>query len=167
MSEVITAVALREPAHRVSPRAKVVWIIHAILGAIFPLAGLGVWMWFDEARRSAQLWLLAVLLVWLLLDLTVMPWWRYRVHRWEYNDVAVYTRSGWVSQERRVAPVSRVQTVDLQRGPIQQALGLATVTVTTASAAGAVEIEQLDLATAEQIVADLTSVTARTPGDAT
>ena len=30
---------------------------------------------------------------------------------------AVYTRSGWLVQERRIAPISRVQTVDTYRGP--------------------------------------------------
>ncbi len=66
----------------------------------------------------------------------MVPAWRYRVHRWEISDTAVYTRTGWFTQERRIAPISRVQTVDTERGPIDRMLGLATVTVTTASSAG-------------------------------
>ena len=58
---------------------------------------------------------------------------------------AVYTRSGWLVQERRIAPISRVQTVDTYRGPLDRLFGLANVTVTTASSAGAVRIVALDV----------------------
>ena len=66
----------------------------------------------------------------------VMPRWRYAVHRWEATPHAVYTQSGWFTQERRIAPVSRIQTVDSERRPLEQMFGLANVTVTTASARG-------------------------------
>jgi membrane protein YdbS with pleckstrin-like domain len=66
----------------------------------------------------------------------IVPLWRYRVHRWDIGPKAVYTRSGWLIQERRIAPISRVQTVDTYRGPGGPAVRLANVTVTTASSAG-------------------------------
>ena len=74
----------------------------------------------------------------------VVPQWRYRVHRWEVTDTAVYTQTGWWARERRIAPMSRIQTVDHVEGAIARLFGLATVTVTTASAAGALEIAGLD-----------------------
>jgi membrane protein YdbS with pleckstrin-like domain len=46
-----------------------------------------------------------------------LPRWWYRLHRWEVTDAAVHTRSGYFWQEWRVAPMSRIQTVDTQRGP--------------------------------------------------
>lgn len=46
-------------------------------------------------------------------------------------------------------------------------LGLATVTVTTASAAGALRIDGLDYTLAKDVVEQLTEVTQATPGDAT
>lgn len=97
----------------------------------------------------------------------IMPRWRYRVHRWEATDDAVYTQAGWLNQEWRVAPMSRIQTVDTQRGPLQQLFGLATVTVTTASAAGPLHIEGLDLRVASELVERLTATTQAAPGDAT
>ena len=69
-----------------------------------------------------------------------MPQWRYLVHRWETTETAVYTQTGWWARERRIAPMSRVQTVDYAEGAIARLFGLATVTVTTASAAGALSI---------------------------
>jgi uncharacterized protein len=97
----------------------------------------------------------------------VMPPWRYRVHRWEVTADAVYTQAGWFNQERRIAPVSRIQTVDTERGPLAQLFGLADVTVTTASAAGPLKIHGLRLDTAARLVEELTARTSRTAGDAT
>lgn len=96
-----------------------------------------------------------------------MPRIRFRIHRWEITDEAVYTKSGWLTQEWRVAPLSRLQTVDSVRGPLQQALGLSTVTVTTASAAGSLSISALDADLAQQVVRYLTTHTQATPEDGT
>jgi hypothetical protein len=96
-----------------------------------------------------------------------MPRWRYRVHRWEATPHAIYTQTGWFNQERRIAPLSRVQTVDLKRGPIAQLFRLASVTVTTASAAGPLEIVGLDLDVARQLVESLTTAAVVEKGDAT
>jgi hypothetical protein len=96
-----------------------------------------------------------------------MPRIRYRVHRWEVTDDAVYTKAGWLTHEWRVAPLSRVQTVDARRGPLQQVFGLASVRITTASAAGDVTVDGLDHALAADLVQALTRRTQATPGDAT
>ena len=52
--------------------------------------------------------------------------------------------------------MSRIQTVDWNQGPVERLFGLANVTVTTASAAGALSVAGLDRRTAEQLVAELT-----------
>lgn len=96
-----------------------------------------------------------------------MPTYRYQVHRWETTETAVYTQRGWLSQERRIAPMSRVQTVDLDQGVLSRLFGLAEVTVTTASAAGPVKIEGLERHVALRLVEDLTRRTESEPGDAT
>lgn len=97
----------------------------------------------------------------------LLPFWWYRVHRWEVTASAVYTRTGFFWQEWRVVPMSRIQTVDTQRGPLEQAFGLATVSVTTASARGAVQIQGLDHELAADLAQQLTETTQATPGDAT
>jgi membrane protein YdbS with pleckstrin-like domain len=89
------------------------------------------------------------------------------VHRWDIDAKAVYTRTGWLVQERRIAPISRVQTVDTERGPLDQLFGLANVTVTTASSAGAVRIVALDSDVADRVVAQLTDIAAIGAEDAT
>ncbi|MFI5807458.1 PH domain-containing protein [Streptomyces sp. NPDC051561] len=118
----------------------------------------------------ARFWLLlpaVVIAVPGLLISFLLPLWWYRVHRWEVTDSAVYVRTGFFWQEWRIAPMSRIQTVDTVRGPLQQLFGLSSVAVTTASAKGAVKIEGLDHEMAAELAEQLTQITGATPGDAT
>lgn len=163
MSQTVT---LREPAGRVSPRAPVVWAAGALvrgllLGAVLVVASVVA----ELFTMPAWGWVLYAVAV--LAYAVLMPMYRYRVHRWESTDTAVYTQRGWLSRERRIAPMSRVQTVDLEQGPVSRLLGLAHVTVTTASAAGPLRIEGLDRKVAERLVDELTRRTEAEPGDAT
>ena len=158
---------LRPPRHRVSRRAIIWWSTQAaaeVAAVLVPLV-IGVFIW-DDARPWLVPGTVAVAIIGLGY-LLVMPRWRFRVHRWETTDAAVYTSAGWISQQWRVAPMSRIQTVDTERGPLQQLFGLATVTVTTASAAGALRLAGLDRAVADDLVEQLTATTQATPGDAT
>jgi uncharacterized protein len=90
-----------------------------------------------------------------IVAIVVEPLWRYRVHRWEVTADAVYTLEGWVTRTWRIVPISRIQTVDTTRGPLQQLLGLTSVSVRTASHAGSTSIEQLAAPTAAAVAHDL------------
>lgn len=158
---------LRDPAHRVSPRAVAFWTVRALPGWLVILAGQSLWFMASRGHPVLRSGAIALTVLLAAAHLIVMPRWRYRVHRWEVTGTAVYTQSGWLSQERRIAPISRVQTVDTERGPLEQLFGLANVTVTTASAAGPLRVAGLDRATAEDLVAGLTELTSRSEGDAT
>jgi uncharacterized protein len=158
---------LRPPRHRVSPRAIRYWTARAAAGWLVLAVAQAAWLVAGPADRRWQIIALAVTVVAAAAHVTVMPRWRYAVHRWEAAPEAVYTQSGWFDQERRIAPVSRIQTVDTQRGPLEQLFGLASVTVTTASAAGALEIKGLDRADADRLVDELTATTVRDAEDAT
>ncbi|YAL82793.1 PH domain-containing protein [Dermacoccaceae bacterium W4C1] len=159
--------SLREPAHRVSAKARPYWAVQAAAWWGFLAVGQGVSMliWDDVA-----LWrwgLLALTIAVFIVDTFISPLVRYRVHRWEVTDTAVYTRSGWLSQELRIAPISRVQTIDSEQGLLMRLFGLSSVTVTTASSAGALAIEGLDAAVAARLVEQLTAITEQIPDDAT
>jgi uncharacterized protein len=157
---------LRPPRHRVSPRAIRYWTARAACGWAAVLIAEFAWL----VLVSGGTWPVVALVVTVVLaaaHLTVMPRWRFAVHRWEAAPDAVYTQSGWFDQERRIAPVSRIQTVDTERGPFEQLFGLSSVTVTTASAAGALEIKGLDRVVADRLVDELTATTVRDDEDAT
>ncbi|MGH3633472.1 PH domain-containing protein [Mycobacterium sp.] len=158
---------MAEPAHPPSRRAPLVWA----LGGAIPWLVLAVaqLVWVTVDQRLVWLHVLCAVgtVVGAAIAVVVVPLWRYRVHRWEISPQAVYTRAGWLVQERRIAPISRVQTVDTYRGPLDRLFGLASVTVTTASSAGALHIVALDSAVADQIVAQLTDIAAIGAEDAT
>jgi hypothetical protein len=157
---------LRDPGNRVSRRAVGYWTARA---AADGLALLAVEAVIGAAAGLSVIW-------WLVIPVTaavtvayvlIMPRWRYRVHRWEVTGEAVYTRTGWISVHWRIAPISRIQTIDSHRWLGERLFGLANVTATTASAAGPVHIRGLDRATADRLLEELTVATGQVPGDAT
>ncbi|MFD7025498.1 PH domain-containing protein [Promicromonospora sukumoe] len=160
-------VRLRPPRHAVDPRAVGWWALQWVLLTAVPVVVLLV---LGILIEPARFWLFlpaGVLVVLGAAAAIALPRLWFRHHRWEVTDEAVYTRTGWFFQEWRVAPLSRIQTVDTARGPLEQRFGLATLTVTTASARGAVKIEGLDAETAADLSANLTHATQATPEDAT
>jgi membrane protein YdbS with pleckstrin-like domain len=157
--------ALRDPAHQVSPKAPVLWAVGAAIRGLLLLVVLAVVRlvgWWE-----VPWWVFPIVLVVGIGYVVVMPMVRYRIHRWESTDTAVYTQTGWLSRERRIAPMSRVQTVDFEQGVIDRLFGLASVTVTTASAAGPLRITAIDKPVADRLVEDLTRRTEAEAGDAT
>lgn len=162
-----TALRLRAPANRVSRRAIRYWATRAAAGWLVPVGSQVLSIAISQAALGPRLIAVIATAVLAGAHCTVMPQWRYRVHRWETTPTAVYTQSGWFDQERRIAPISRIQTVDSERGPFEQIFGLANVTVTTASAAGPLTVKGLDRDVAAALVDDLTRVTEADRSDAT
>ncbi len=160
-----SAPPLRPPEHRVDPRAPRWWTVGA-LGTV----GAAVAVEAVALALVGSGWLVGLLVATVVVGtgyVVVMPRWRYRVHRWEADERAVYTLDGWLWLRWRVAPISRIQTIDTARSPLQRLFGLASVTVTTASSAGAVRIEGLDEHAAAELARRLTEITHRDHGDAT
>ena len=160
-------VGMVDPAHPPSPRAPLRWAIGGVVPWLLLAAGQLVWIGFDRRLLWLHIVIAVVTVLGATISVAVVPLWRYRVHRWEIGPQAVYTRTGWLVQERRIAPISRVQTVDTYRGPLDRLFGLANVTVTTASSAGAVHIAALDVEVADRLVAQLTDIAAIGAEDAT
>lgn len=158
---------MRAPALRVERRAVWWWMVRNALSCAIPLVALIVAAVLWEAARGWIAVPLAVTAVVLVVKVAVEPLWRYRVHRWEVSDRATYASSGWLVVEWRIAPSSRIQTVDSVQGPLEQIFGLATLRVTTASAHGAIDIRGLSRRTAQHAASRLAVVAELTEGDAT
>ncbi len=157
---------LRLPVNRVSRRAISYWTAKAATSGAVVVAielVLAAVTGFPVLWRAA----LVVTVTFAGLHAIIMPRWRYRVHRWEVTDQALYTRSGWFSVHWRIAPISRIQTIDSHRSVGERLFGLANVTATTASAAGPVRIHGLDRVLADRLLDQLAVATGQTPGDAT
>lgn len=160
-------VVIRPPRHRVERRAILLWTLNWLVAAVLVAGGLGVAYASAESYRPWIGPLLVLAVIGSAVNLTVTPTARYLVHRWECTELAVYSLKGWLLREWRVAPVSRIQTVDTVKGPFEQLLGLATLKVTTASREGGIRIPGLDAATAAEAAQRLTEITQRSHGDAT
>ena len=159
--------APRPPRHQVDPRAVGYWFASGLITllTIAVVAVVPALIW--EPVRPWFLGVGALIGVLLLPRVVAAPWLRYRTHRWEATETAVYSRTGWWGRQWRIAPLSRVQTVEATRNPLHQAFGMAAVSVTTASAQGAIVIDGLASAVADDLVAALTTATEHTRGDAT
>ncbi|HKE63408.1 MAG TPA: PH domain-containing protein [Micromonosporaceae bacterium] len=158
---------LRPPVNLVARRAIGYWTLRALPAWLVLTAAQIIWWVSDPSNAGWHVSVLVVVSIIGIAYLIVMPQWRYRVHRWETTDQAVYTQTGWFTQERRIAPINRIQTVDMHRGPFERLFRLGNVTVTTASAAGPIHIHGLDLDVAQHLVDNLTTITQASEGDAT
>ena len=165
--EASAVAGLRPPRERVDPRCRSWWRAQVMVTAVcvvVPLVVLGLWI---EAARWWFLWPAIVVALLSVVAIVVVPRVRWAIHRWEATDQALYSRSGLLWHEWRAAPLSRVQSVDMVRGPLQQRFGLATISVTTASAKGEVKIQALDADVAEEMVDRFTLLTEADQQDAT
>ena len=162
------AVMVHDPEGRPSPRAVRFWTWNAIIGWVVFVALQLVWMLIGNTWTSPlHLGGLGLTIVVAIIHVSIMPRWRYSVHRWEVTSDAIFVRSGWLTQETRVAPISRLQTVDSRRGFLSRMMHLTTVKITTASSAGALTIHALDDSVAEEVVAKLAAIAQQNAGDAT
>ena len=151
---------VRDPAWSLSRSAIGLWVSEGVLGTV--LYGLAVTAFLvfvpaDAGRVVAVArWATpALVVVYGALFIGVRPRLRYRVHRWEVTADAVYTLTGWLTRTWTLVPVSRIQTVDVTRGVVQQLFGLASVAVLTASSQGTVRIPHLEKDVARRVADDL------------
>jgi uncharacterized protein len=131
MSHEVGTPVLREPAHQVSPQAIVFWTVSALIGdALLVLGALVAWLVVPGAPGWVGL-LVLLLAVVAVAHVVLMPRIRFRVHRWEVTETAVHTREGWIGRQTRIAPISRVQTVDSRQGALPPARSRSTASMPT------------------------------------
>jgi uncharacterized protein len=80
---------------------------------------------------------------------------RHRRWRWRLDPLALELRHGVLVRRAASVPYFRVQQIDITRRPLERLLGLATLEVTTASAAGVAALPGLDADDAPEIRREL------------
>ena len=90
-------------------------------------------------------------------------WANRRYDRFGYllTDEVVRVRDGVVFHSDAIAPLYRVQHVDINRGPLQQSFGLATLTIHTAAPAADVTLPDLHADDAERVRDDILAASRR------
>ncbi|GGI45536.1 membrane protein YdbS with pleckstrin-like domain [Agromyces flavus] len=138
-----------EPAWRgVSPKHVVVEVVGSVIGAGIAVAALLI----------ASTWLDLPFLVWIavgvgvlaLVGIALEPR-RVRSIRYLLRADDLVFRRGIMFQRQVAVPYGRMQLVDITRGPVSRALGLADLKFVTAAAATAVTLPGLPLEDAEHL----------------
>lgn len=81
---------------------------------------------------------------------------RHSYYRWRLDDTGFAVKSGKLWQSHVHVPATRVQHLDIKRGPLERQRHLATLTVHTAGSFGhAITLPCLDAANAEALRAEL------------
>lgn len=138
--------------NRLAPRARPLFILSATLGTGLPALAAMAATWLVLQPRTPWAGGIAAAL------LLVTGWsaWlanrRYLRTRWRLDGSGFGLRRGrlWYSETR--VPASRVQHIDIRRGPIERALGLSTLLIHTAGTRNsAVSVSGLDSRDAEHL----------------
>lgn len=122
---------------RLDARALPYWIASSLLFAAFVVAaGYVAWRYFGEqippehrelVRRGALVAGASLVVLSILQPALSYACWRYAV-----DDRLLVARYGILFRAEKTIPISRMQHVDLTRGPIERLFGLATLVVYTA-----------------------------------
>lgn len=94
-----------------------------------------------------------VLLVFVVIQVTVSPYFRFHRYRYEINEEYIDIREGYIFVERNIVPLERLHKMQTIRGPIDRIFKVAKVNVTTAG--GDVTLRFLDEEKAEFIAESL------------
>jgi hypothetical protein len=151
---------VREPAWSLSRSAIGLWVTEGVASSVGVAIAATLFVVFVPADAGGPLpllrWLVPIAaVVWAVATIGIRPWFRFRVHRWEVTPDAVYTLTGWLTRTWTLVPISRIQTVDVTRGVLQQLFGLSTVAVLTASSQGTVRVWHLEADVAQRVADDL------------
>jgi uncharacterized protein len=151
---------VRDPAWPLARSAIGLWLTQGVVWTVVYALAVTAFYVFVPADAGTPVtlvrWLGPVfVVVYGVLAIGVRPRLRYRVHRWEVTDEAVYTLTGWLTRTWTLVPISRIQTVDVTRGVLQGAFGLSTVLVLTASSQGTVRVPHLETDVARRVADDL------------
>jgi len=144
---------------QLDPRIVLVWRFTLLPSFVLPVTVIGGLL----ARiLPVPGWSIALPLV-VLLVMVVGPLQALRWRRWSWRltETALELRSGVLTRRHVVVPHFRVQQIDVFEGPLERLIGLATLTVTTASAAGSVTVPGLPAQTAPTVRSELLALAAR------
>ncbi|WP_332693161.1 PH domain-containing protein [Halalkalibacter lacteus] len=151
-----------EPSQFLSEKALPVWRLRAFVESLFvalvPIT-YGIIIYFF----SVPLWILWILLsgyiIYVVLTVVIIPPLRWK--RWRYDVLAdeIDLQRGFFIRKRTLIPMSRVQHVDTEQGPLLRRYKLAAVSISTAATVH--QIPSLTIEVADELrdrIAELAAV---------
>ena len=161
----VATVDITEPLRRLPTAARTRWRVQgALIGALIAAgAAAGPTVVLLVAVESRLAGTVTPLLL-ITIGVTLGVVWanrRYGRFRYALSDEAVRVRDGVVFHSDAIAPLYRVQHVDISRGPLQLTFGLATLTIHTAAPAADIRLPDLHADDAEQVRDDILTASRR------
>jgi membrane protein YdbS with pleckstrin-like domain len=121
------------PVQRLDPRAVTLWRLSGALWCAFWTLSMIIpcllWEW--------PLWLMLPVAALGVAWVVWVPEASYRHFTYQVGEVDVRVMHGWWTRRVAVVLHSRIQHVDTRQGPVERAMGLATVVIYTAGSVGA------------------------------
>lgn len=145
---------LPEARYQLDPRAKSLWrlewlISGTIMVAITAAVAFGLRLLLFDYGIEWAIGITGVVVTFALLNGWLSPNLRYRYWRYEIRADEADLQHGWVTRTRQLIPMSRIQHVDTNRGPLERRFGLASVVLYTAAGASMIP------ALADDVAADV------------
>lgn len=140
---------------KLSKRALGCMYTAAIVAGVFELAAIAVAnvLWFFPEDIMVGKIVSLVLLVLVVIQVAITPYFRFHRYRYEINDEFIDIREGYIFVERNIVPLERLHKMQTVRGPIDRIFKVAKVNVTTAG--GDVTLRFLDEEKADFIAESL------------
>lgn len=135
--------------------AALTWIWPVLLGVVLAFVFAGSWGWVAVAGGGLVL----------VLTVGVLPTARYRRWCWTLTELALDLRYGIVVHQQETVPYFRIQQIDINAGPIDRLLELATLRVQTASGSGTALLPGLAADDAPAVRAELLARAAAAVGE--
>ena len=144
------------PQRRLGANARAMWRLEGLATTAMAVIAAAVAASFVERGWFSGLAWAAVALV-AAAAIGVVPELRWRRWRWDVGEDDVEIRSGTLTVTHTVVPLRRVQHVDTHEGLLEQALGLATVSLHTAAGTNRIPaLHESDAAAVRDRIAALT-----------
>lgn len=136
-----------------NPKSKpAMYVGYAILYVIYLIMIYGV-HWVVDSKYPEYLelitYILIIISILVLIYILIAPPIYYRHYRYMITNEKIDIRRGILILRRILVPIERIHQVEITRGPINNAFGLADIEITTAG--GVVVLEYLDRQEAEHI----------------
>lgn len=126
-----------EPIQRISNKTATVWRINSLISNGIFLIVLGVALflsqyfdWVDWINTIIYI-LIGLTVLHLIYRLTIYPIYMQRTWRYEINEDFVQIKHGFINHYHAIVPMSRVEYVNTDQGPILRRFALASLTVGT------------------------------------
>ena len=126
-----------EPAERIDSRAVKAWLYSGlIIGFLLLLIPLAYLIMVTLVWDLPPLWGwlgAGAVVVYTLLEALIIPQLRMRFWRYEIREEEIDIQHGIFIIKRTLVPMTRVQHVDTEHGPVMRYFGLATLRISTAA----------------------------------